>query len=212
MMMYRMNLVRSIRVAEQQTAQHTSRLLLMLAICFGILLLCGLSTMVRMSSMKRVNTNEVRRIAALRTELENYERMRRQEDANVVIDKADIELLNTLLADRVYWTRVLQSMATHLPDEDPISYWITKFAYRENTKTLTVGGFGYITDEQEQLLALDEYLNLLRADTNFSNVFSTTFLRSVERNDETVGSSGRGVSRERVNFEYNSMRRGTRRR
>jgi hypothetical protein len=79
-------------------------------------------------------------------------------------------------------------MAYHLPE----NYWITDFSY--NGTVYNVKGYGYITPHQEQLITVDDYLNLLREDKKFSDVFKAIFMNSVVRTDEGY--------RERVSFEY----------
>jgi len=160
--------------------------------------LAGFFTYQRIIGMQRVVEKEKQKLAAIQEEYQNYQ------ETNVSIDKADIELLNRLQSGRVYWTRKLEAMAKHLPNEEPISYWITSFRYSGNT--FNVSGYGYITHKQEQLLALDKYLLDLRADQMYSDIFSPTYLNSAVRSDEDI--EGRGAVRERVSFEYSSLRKG----
>jgi Tfp pilus assembly protein PilN len=94
------------------------------------------------------------------------------------VDKSDIELLNDLQGKGMLWTKKLASMAKHLPD----NYWITGFSFTNNT--LTVHGYGYADSRQDQLLVLDQYLNRLRSDTTFSDIFSKVQLNMAERKDE----------------------------
>ena len=209
MIKYRMNLVKSLRAAEKRSLKHRVSLFFLLIICFSVLGGSGYYSYSQVTAMQRVINREKEAVRRLEAEYRNYQ------STQSTVDKADVELLNDLLSRRVYWTRVLDAMAKHLPDEQPISYWITRFGYRDQNRTFTVQGYGYITQEQEQLLALDEYLNKLRADSYYSDVFGSTALRSATRSDEVdQGTGGRGAAtlRERVNFEYASVRKGGARR
>jgi Tfp pilus assembly protein PilN len=198
-----MNLVKTVRETEKRHLKHKANMVLMSFICFGLLVFSGFYVFSQIMAMESTLAREKDKLRMIEAEYRNYH------EATSVIDKADIELLNQLQSNRIYWTRKLEAMASHLPDEQPVSYWITKFGYRDNSKTFTVGGYGYITQRQEQLLALDSYLNNLRADANFSDVFSSTFLKSTERQDDNSKAS---AVRERVSFEYASVRKGAARR
>jgi cell division protein FtsL len=200
MIRYKTKLVKSIRKAEKRSAKHFANMLLMLIICFCVLGGSGYYVYDQITKMEKVIAADKRELRKLVAELRNYEATQE------IVEKADIELLNELLTNRVYWTKVLEAMAKYLPEEQPISYWITKFGYREQSRTFSVSGHGYITDRQEQLLALDEYLNKLRADPEYSAVFGSTNLRSATRADESGGTGA--VMNERVFFEYISTRRG----
>jgi Tfp pilus assembly protein PilN len=198
MIKYRMNLVKTMRIAEKRHMKHKAWATLMILAAFAILAVGGLFAFTRITEMQRTLDVERAKLKRVEDEYRNYQ------STQTSIDKADIELLNQIQTNRVYWTKKLEAMARHLPEEDPISYWITRFGYQGNT--YTVSGFGYITERQEQLLALDEYLSKLRNDPNYTDVFGSTSLRSAIRSDETE----RGVTRERVSFEYASTRRGGR--
>jgi len=196
---YKMNLVKSIRIAERRQMKHGVNMAFMLIVCFGILALSGFYAYTKLGKMQVEIAKEKAAIRKITAEYREYQEMQTS------IDKADVELLNRLLTNRVYWTKVLDGMASHLPAEQPTSYWITKFGYRG--QAFAVHGFGYITEQQEQLLALDEYLNRLRADPNYTEFFNRTNLKSAVRSDE----SGQGSRvNERVSFEYASTRKGGR--
>jgi len=203
MLKYKLNLVKSVRAAERRAKQHKSNMSVIALLCFGILGLVVFATYTKIEGMQRVVANEKRKLKLIEAEYRNYQEM------HVSIDKTDIELLNQLQMNRVYWTKKLEAIAKHLPDEQPISYWITKFGYRSGNQTFNVHGYGYITQSQEQLLALDNYLNDLRADVNYSGVLGSTFLNSAIRNDED--DSDRKQKRDRVSFEFSSVRKGAQR-
>lgn len=198
MLKYRLNLVKLVRSAEQRARAQAFNMAVIAVLCFAALGLAGFFTYWRVADMERVIEKEKQKLAAIEAEYRNYEA------TNVSIDKADIELLDKLQRSRVYWTRKLEAMAKHLPNDEPISYWVTSFGYSGNT--FHVNGYGYITARQEQLLELDDYLNKLREDGAYSDVFSPTYLNSAVRSDEDEG--GKGVVRERVSFEYSSLRKG----
>ena len=192
MIKYRMNLVKSVRAAEQRSQKHRTYITLLLALSFGLLALSGYNVFVKLTRMENTISQEKEKLKRIEAEYRNYQ------ETQSIIDKADIELLNRLQMNRIYWTKKLEAMASHLPEEQPISYWITKFGYRP--PTFAVSGYGYITGKQEQLLTLDEYLTKLRADQNYSDVLGNTYLKSAVRSDED--------NRERVSFEYTSVRKG----
>ncbi|MCL2688673.1 MAG: hypothetical protein FWE57_02345 [Chitinispirillia bacterium] len=204
MLKYKLNLVKSVRAAEKQAKQQKSNMVLIAIVCFGVLGTAIFSAYLKIDGMQRVIVNEKRKLRMIEAEYRNYQEM------HVSIDKADIELLNQLQMNRVYWTKKLEAIAKHLPDEQPISYWITKFGYRSNSQIFNVQGYGYITHQQEQLLALDNYLNDLRADASYSDIFSSTFLNSAVRSDEE--DHYRGQKRDRISFEFSSVRKGAQRR
>jgi len=188
---YRMNLVKSIRAAEERGQKHHTYMLLLVVVCFGLLALSGFNVYTKIAKMEDTIWQERQKLKRVEAEYRNYH------ETQSTINKEDIELLNRLQMNRIYWTKKLDAMASHLPEEEPISYWITKFGYRPTT--FSVQGYGYITDRQEQLLTLDEYLTKLRADPTYSDVLSRTQLKSAQRSDEG--------NRERVSFEYTSERR-----
>jgi Tfp pilus assembly protein PilN len=194
MLKYRMNLVKSVRLAEQRNRKHKMLITLLLFACFSVLAAAAYHTYLRIGAMEGTLETERRKLRDIEAEYHTYQ------STQETIDKADIELLNDIQQNRVYWTRILEAMASHLPEEEPTSYWITRFGFAP--PNFTVSGFGHITERQEQLLALDEYLGRLRGDPNYSQVFGTTSLRSTVRSDEG--------DRERVSFDYASTRRGGR--
>lgn len=203
MIRYKLNLVKTVRAAEKRARTERVQMTLIALICFCVLGLAAFSTFLKVESMKQVVANEKRKLKMIEAEYRNYQEM------HVSIDKADVELLNGLQMNRIYWTKKLEAVAKHLPDEQPISYWITKFGYKANSSTFSVHGYGYITHKQEQLLALDNYLNDLRGDASYSDIFGTTYLNSAVRSDED--DSEHHIKRERVSFEYSSVKKGAQR-
>lgn len=89
-------------------------------------------------------------------------------------------------------------MALHLPNQPPNPYWITSFGY--NRTQFIVKGYGLISPEQEQLITIDDYLNNLRKDSSFSDVFTNCYLNSTVRQDDGV--------KERVSFDFSAEKPG----
>jgi len=187
-MRYQLNLVRELRKREGKTSRDRTRVLLLALVCFAVCALAVLYEMLTVFQMQQVLRNQRDNLARIEAEYRKYKETR------MIVDKADIELLDKLQNGRVFWTRKLASMALHLPD----NYWITAFGYEDST--YLVSGYGYISPEQEQLITLDDYLNLLRGDSTYNDNFPVTFLNATEREDE--------YGRQRVSFKYSSPKAG----
>lgn len=185
-MRYNINLIRQLRVEERRASELKDRLFTIGVSCFGLLGIATLTLTFQILSMEAKLTNEKQELARIEQEYSKYK------TTKMVIDKADIERLDSLQSHRIFWTKKLVAMAIYLPEE----YWIIRFNF--DGRTYKVGGFGYISSEQDQLITLDEYLNKLRADPTYVDVFKTTFFSSVVRSDEEN-------NRQRVSFEYYSM-------
>jgi hypothetical protein len=175
-------------VDEQKAEKLNVKLVALSAAGFGLLALAMFYGLLQILGMHQ----------KINTEWQNKNRIeaeyRKYKETKMVIDKADIEMLDRIESSRIYWTKKLASMALHLPD----NYWITKFGYEQ--QMFSVVGYGYISPRQEQLITLDDYLNNLRADSLYNDVFATSYLKSTVRTDEGA--------RERVSFEYVSLNRG----
>jgi hypothetical protein len=189
-MRYNINLVRQLRAEERKAVELRNRLFSIGLSCFGILGIASLTFTFQVLGMETKLANERLALARIEQEYGKYRTTR------MVIDKADIERLDSLQANRIFWTRKLAAMAVYLPAE----YWIIKFGF--DSKTYRVSGFGYISKDQEQIITLDEYLNKLRSDNNYTDVFKMTSLTSVIRSDE----GDERAKRERVSFDYTSLR------
>jgi len=188
-MKYSINLVRQARLDEHKAEKLNVRLVALNAAGFGVLALALFYGLLQVLGMNQKIDTERQNLLRIEAEYGKYK------ETKMVINKADIELLDRIQSGRTYWTKKLASMALHLPD----NYWITKFGFDQ--KTFSVVGFGYISPRQEQLITLDDYLNKLRADSLYNDVFATSYLKSTARTDEGP--------RERVSFEYVSLNRGT---
>lgn len=182
---YHINLVRSLREKERR-AEKQRRIHAMVGVaCFALLLLAVVYSGLTMWKMERVLAAEREKLVQIQSEYSRYTATR------TIVDKGDVELLNRLQGRGIFWTKKLAAMATHLPD----NYSITAFSYHNGE--LKVRGFGFTNPKQDQLLILDAYLNRLRQDTTFSDVFKQIFLSSAQRNDQP----GTG----KVAFEFSAI-------
>lgn len=169
---YRLNLIRDLRESERRRENRRKLLFLMGTACFGFFILSLLYSGFTMWKMEKVLVAEREKLIHLKVEYNKYT------VTKLIVDKSDVELLNDLKGRGVLWTRKLAALAKHLPD----NYWITHFKYANNE--LQVIGYGYVSPQQNQLLVLDAYLNDLRTDTSFTDVFKSVRLNSAQRSDE----------------------------
>lgn len=170
--LYKINLIRELRERQKKKEERTRLALILGFGCFGFFLLSIIYSSLTIWQMERVLTHESTQVARLKQEYQKYKA------SKLIIDKTDIELLNDLKSKGFFWTKKLAALANHLPD----NYSITSFAFEK--EMLRVSGYGYVNPKQDQLLVLDDYLNKLRADTNFSDTFSKLQLKSAERKEE----------------------------
>jgi Tfp pilus assembly protein PilN len=185
-MNYSINLVRQIRLEEQKLIKQKDRIFILAASCTAVLIIACLLFLSQVLSMESKLNVERQVLARIEQEYGKYRATR------MVIDKADIERLDSLQSARIFWTKKLAALAYYLPE----NYWITSFKF--DGKTLGVQGNGYISADQKQLITLDDYLNKLRVDSTYNDVFKTTYFNVVNRSDEE--------GRSRVVFEYSSLR------
>lgn len=184
-MHYNINLIRTARLEEKKAERKRLSTMILVLCCFGILLLSLFYTGLQILFIENKLAEERNNLERIKNEYSRYKATK------TIIDKSDIELLDTLQHDRIFWTKKLVAMAQFLPE----NYWITQFGF--NKSSFDVDGYGYITKEQEQLITMDDYLNQLRSDTTFNDVFDHTYLNSTERKDEKT--------RERINFKYSAV-------
>lgn len=182
---YTHNLVRDQIQAEKNERKSQLLKVTLTAVFLGLLFPAVLYYVMNIITMKGVLDRERAKLHTLEEEYKKYTATRQ------VVDKADIELLDSLQNMRIFWTRKLAAIAQHLPD----NYWITNFNYGKSND-LKVAGYGYISPQQEQLITLDDYLNRLRHDSTFNDDFRSTYLNMTRREDEG--------SRDRVSFEYSA--------
>jgi hypothetical protein len=185
---YNINLVRQLRADERRATELRNRLFTIGVSCLGLVGIAALTFTFQVLGMEAKLANEKQELARIEQEYSKYRSTR------MVIDKKDIERLDSLQGNRIFWTRKLAAMAFYLPEE----YWIIKFGF--DGRMYRVSGFGYISPDQEQLITLDEYLNKLRADKNYRDVFKATSFDAVSRSDEEK------TIRERVSFQFSSVR------
>jgi Tfp pilus assembly protein PilN len=183
---YTINLVRQIRLEERRLIKQKNRIFTLAASCSGLLIFACLILVSQVLSMKSKLDMERQVLNRIEQEYGKYRATR------MVIDKADIERLDSLQSARIFWTKKLADLAYYLPE----NYWITSFKF--DARMLRVQGNGYISAEQEQLITLDDYLNKLRADSTYNDVFKSTYFNLVNRSDEE--------GRSRVVFEFSSQR------
>jgi hypothetical protein len=185
---YNINLIRQLRHEERRAAELKNRLFTVGVSCFGLIGIAVLTFTFQVLNMDSKLSNERQSLARIEQEYSKYKATR------MVIDKADIERLDSLQSNRIFWTRKLAAMAVYLPED----YWIIHFAF--DGRAYKVSGFGYISPEQEQLITLDDYLNKLRVDRTYSDVFKATYFDQVVRSDEGTN------TRNRISFDYSSLR------
>ena len=184
-MKYAINLIRTLRIEERKTEIKRVRMLSLTTISLAILALALFYSALQVVMMENTLKEEREKLARIESDYKRYQ------ETTMIVNKADIELLNQLQSERIFWTKKLAAMAYHLPE----NYWITDFGYSQSM--FEVKGYGYITESQRQLVTIDDYLNLLRADTTYRDVFKEIYLNSTERKDEE--------GRERVSFHYSSI-------
>jgi len=184
-MKYAINLVRTIRIEERKNEIRRIRILTITAISFGVLILALFYSALNVLTMESKLKEERIKLGRIEAEYKRYK------ETTMIVNKADVELLNQLQSERIFWTKKLASMAMHLPE----NYWITDFSFSQGK--FDVKGYGYIAADQRQLVTIDDYLNLLRADTLFNDVFRQIYLNATERKDEK--------DRQRVSFDYSAI-------
>lgn len=190
-MKYSINLVMKRRIEEKKAEIKKYHMVFLCIICFGALVGALAYSALEILKMERVLQDERDKLAKIENEYKKYQQ------TEMIVNKDDVELLDKLQNGRIFWTHKLASMALHLPE----NYWITRFGYQGTS--YKVEGYGYISAEQEQLITLDNYLNNLRTDSTFSDVFLVTFLNSTVRNDED--------NKQRVSFDFSSENKGAQR-
>lgn len=178
MKLYQLNMVRELRAREKKSEQNRRYLILA---CIGsglFLLLSFLYSGISIWNMELVLQNEKRKVDHLTHEFRNYTA------AKDIVDKNDVELLNSLHGRGIMWTKKLAALANHLPE----NFQLTSFEFRGGE--LRVKGFGYPNESQDHLLILDKYIGRLREDSAFSNTFKRIYLgtasRSIADNQPTI--------------------------
>ena len=170
--LYRLNLIRELREREVKSEQKRRMTLILGLGCFGFFILSLLYSGLTIWQMEGVLNHEEKKVKELKQEYQKYK------SSKLIVDKSDLELLNSLQGKGIFWTKKFVAIAKHLPD----NYTITSFTYGNDQ--LKVAGYGSLSEQQDQLLVLDDYLNRLRADTSFSDTFKQLQLNLADRKSE----------------------------
>lgn len=191
-MKYQINVIQQLRLQEKKDQGLKSSMNIIALLAFALLIASGAYTASRILHMRLAIADEQEELARVEAAYSKYKATR------MIVDKSDIELLDRLQTGRIFWTKKLAAMAFHLPNQEPNPYWITSFGYERSI--FNVKGYGFISPQQEQLITIDDYLNHLRNDTTFNDVFTSCYFNSTAREDEGV--------RERVSFDYSAVKPG----
>lgn len=182
-MKYRLNLVRDIQREQRAAQSRRVKMVTLTSASFGLLVLSLFYTVLQVLAMQDAVSQEKMRLKRIRMEYQHYR------TSMMIVNKSDIENLDKLQDSRIFWTKKLVTLARYLPP----NFWITRFAF--DNKALTVEGYGYISPQQQQLITLNEYLNTLRDDAAFNDVFRQVYLNSAVRNDDEQ-------KRARISFSF----------
>ena len=185
-MKYRLNLIGDVKRARVRAEAWRIQLVSLSAVCFGLLAVSLFYAVLQVLTMQTSLREEKARIVRLMSEYQHYK------SSKMIVNKADVELLDKLQNDRIFWTKKLVSIARYLPD----NYWITRFSYKN--KLLTVEGTGDVDLQQQQLISLDDYLNALRVDPMFRDVFKDVYLNKTSLNEEEK-------KRPEIGFSYSAV-------
>ncbi len=189
-MRYSINLIRSLRLKEKKAEEKRVLTSTLSMICLSLLILSIFYTTIQILTMKGQLKEEETKLNRIEEEYREYK------ETQMSIDKSDIELLDKLQHSRIFWSKKIAAMAQHLPD----NYWVTQFGYKSDN--FGVEGYGYITKKQKQLITMDDYLNLLRNDSTFNDIFKNTYLDMTKREDDKH--AGKKVE-ERISFKYSAL-------
>lgn len=170
-MKYQINLVSEIRQDEKRKQLHDSLQVYAFVALAGIITIVLLKSTLFLQLVRQDLNLANAYLKTLETEYQRYQQ------TTMTVEKQDLELLDQLQHGRLFWTKKLSSMALPLPP----NYWVNRFEYKSNQ--FSVDGFGYIDGNQRQLITLDDYLNILRADTTFRKGLEQIFLVETRRTD-----------------------------
>jgi hypothetical protein len=185
-MKFTINLVQRQRAEEQRAEGRRLRVSVFAMVSFGILGVAILFTFFQIVTMGFALAGERNSLTLIKAEYGKYRSTR------MIVDKADLALLDSLQGGRIFWTKKLAALASHLPE----NYWITQFSY--DPPAFHAAGYGCISPQQNQLVTINEYLTRLRQDSTYSDVFHKTMFNSTSRIDERTQS--------RVSFAFSSVR------
>ncbi|MBW8888368.1 MAG: hypothetical protein JF616_11490 [Fibrobacteres bacterium] len=170
--MYRINLIRDLREKEFRQERKRRMALIVGLGCFGFFFISVLYSALTIWQMEEVLKRERVKVDHLKQEYQKYTATR------LIVDKTDLELLNSLQGKGVFWTKKLAAVAKYLPE----NYWITQFSF--GAEHFRVSGYGFVGPQQNQLIVLNAYLDKLRADTTFTDVFKFVQLVSADRSND----------------------------
>jgi Tfp pilus assembly protein PilN len=188
-MKYEINLIHEMRLGEKRAKRDAALMTWTSFILAGILTLAifkGLLFTLLVREDLRIAQNKLNQLKA---EYQRYQA------TNISVQKEDVELLDRMQHSRVFWTKKLSAMASPLPS----NYWVNSIHFK--TSKLGVKGFGYLDQEQKQLVTLDDYLNVLRSDSVFIKGISQVALVETRRSDLDKEEN----LRERISFEYSAL-------
>jgi hypothetical protein len=175
-MKYSINLIQQQRAEVRQAEVSRLRWSLFAMISFSLLGIAVLFTFFQVVEMNSVLAEERNSLSLIKIEYGKYRTTR------MIVDKSDLELLDSLQGNRIFWTKKLTALALHLPG----NYWITQFSY--DPPTLRAAGYGYISPQQDQLVTINNFLNQLRRDSTYCDVFHNTTFNTTSRVDDRTQS------------------------
>jgi len=185
---YHINLVRALREQEHKADQLRAKILAFSMFSFGLLVLSFFYIALQIFSMQSILNTESAQNNRIQSAYSKYKQTK------MLVSKSDLELLDSLQNSRIFWTKKLAALAMHLPQ----NYWLSNISYKP--PEFSAGGSGIISPQQEQLIAIENYLNDLRNDSNYSDMFVKTHFSSTSRSEQG--------SQSLINFEFSSLRRG----
>lgn len=190
-MKYKINMVSELRAKERRDYLNEIKLSAVVFVTMGMLFMSMFYSGIQVLRMQGELFQAQRKLKLLEMEYERYQA------TNMSINKEDLMLLDSLQRTRFFWTKKLSAMAQPLPE----NYWVNAIEFKNDK--LRVDGFGYIDDKQKQLITLDDYLNIIRFDSNFSTGLPVVSLVETRRDDEEEGEK-RKQTRERVSFDFSA--------
>lgn len=172
-MAYQTNMIRAIRYEERKREQQRRRIRMLTFLSVAAIFLSSGYTAWNIYTMEQEIRAEGMELLKLEQEFRQYRK------TEATVDKQDVELLNRLQGNRIFWTRKLAALAHHLPQ----GYHILSLNYGGNE--LIVTGTGDASSRQDQLIVLNSYMQSLRDDPMFSDVFKNIRLTSSSRSTDS---------------------------
>jgi len=117
-----------------------------------------------------------------------------KKEGQINLSKKDIESLHKLENERVFWTDKFQILA----DITPINMAITELEF--NNKKFTIAAVTRLGDDAKEFDVIESFIELLKANENFSSDFSSIKFSSSER----VNSRGNETFSFKVECKLNS--------